>query len=235
MQRDKFFRIFWRLVQIVCVCRFALFWIGVIKSPFSEGEPEQGKPYCSEKVELIWSEISDYLVYGDHLAVLYDPKDVVQLYSLDGDPQYTYQFSFLKNGRAKLYTDGVNLIVEDKLKRNYYLFSEQGAFLNYIKDEQKKTALSDTFLSKTEARTAKDGCVYERRGASIYKTSAAGETKNVVSRPFFMVVFQGAATLICALICGFMLVVRQERQKSLKKRRTVQKNNSDPRRENGVL
>ena len=233
MQRDKFFWIFWRLVQIVCVCSFALFWISVIKSPFSEGDPEQGKPYCSEKVELIWSEISDYLVYGDHLAVLYDPKDVVQLYSLDGEPQYTYRFIYIK-GRNAIYMDGENLIVEDA-RRNYYLFSEQGAFLNYITDEQKKTALSDTFLSKTEARTAKDGCVYERRGASIYKTSAAGETKKVVSRPFFMVVFQGAATLICALICGFMLFVRQERQKRLKKRRTVQKNNSDTGRNNGVL
>ena len=233
MRRDKFFRIFWRSVIIVLACCLVSCWISD-KSPFSEGDPEQGKPYRAEKVGLIWSEISDYVVYGDHLAVLYDSKGVVQLYSLDGEPRCTYEFSFGNNGRAELFTNGVNLIVEDR-SHNYYLFSEQGAFLNYITDGHKNKWLSDTFLSKSEARTAKDGSVYERRGASIYKTSAAGESQKIVSRPFFMAIFQGPATGICVLICAVMLFVRSKMPKTIVVPANEAMNEWDPRRENGVL
>lgn len=206
MQKAVVSGVFWTLIKTACGLFFCLFWIAVIKWPFNEGKPEIGKPYYDEKVHLCWGEITDYLIYGDNLVLLYDDKRVIQFYSLNGAPLFSYNFLFQNNGSSELYTDGNHLIVEDH-RRNYYLFSAKGEFLEYITDKNRKEVFRDSFVSASEARTAGDGSIFILKGASIYKTTN-NETQIIVDRPFFMAIFQRGRTLIFAVAFAILLAIR---------------------------
>ena len=122
MKNAKSVNLFWKLLVVLFVCNICLFAVKLIRWPFNRGTPEIGNPSYREGAQLIWGEITDYLVYRDHLVLLYDEKRVVQFYSLSGEPEFSYDFKFQNNGGANLYTDGFNLFVED-YRHQYYLFS----------------------------------------------------------------------------------------------------------------
>ena len=206
MQRCKLRSFLSILIILAFVCCICLFWLKISKNPFRKGTPENGKPFYDETVHLYWGEVSDYLICGDKLILLYDEKNAVQFYTLNGDPLFSFEFSFRNNGQSHLHTNGNYLIVEDR-SHNYYLFSEDGAFKQYITDEKRKESLQKTFLSTAEERTSNDGSIYELKGASIYKTSPE-ETVKIVSRPFFMAIFQGPRTILLAFVFGLILFVR---------------------------
>lgn len=206
MNKTGLFAFFWPLIKVLVVCCFCLFWVGVIKWPFTKGNPELGRPFYDKEVHLYWGEISDYLIYSDKLVVLYDAKRAVQFYSLSGEPLFTYEFAFQNNGRSHLHADGISLIVEDH-RGNFYVFSSEGEFLEFISDKSRKDALSNSFLSLEEARTAKDGSICELRGSSIFLTTM-DKSQKIVSRPFFMAIYQGGRVLICAVFFAALLTIR---------------------------
>ena len=206
MNEGKASKVFWILVKCLLVCCFCLFWVRSVMWPFSKESPVVGKPLYNEKVHLTWGAISDYLICGDKLVLLYDDKRVVQFYNLNGEPLFSYTFAFQEKGRASLYTDRNDLIVED-YNRNYYLFSGEGVLLEYVTENKKKDEMIAGFLSSAEARSTEDGSIYKLSGASIYRINK-GVTKKIISRPFFMSIFQGARTIILSLFFAILLLVR---------------------------
>ena len=211
--------VLWTLIKVLLICSFCFSWIRVIRWPSLKEAPTVGSPLFHEKVHLIWGELSDYLICDDKLVLLYDDKRVVQFYSLNGDPLFSYSFAFQEKGSANLYTDGNDLIVED-YNRNYYWFSKEGVLRGYVTDKNRKDELNVSFLSSAEARIAEDGSIYQLRGASIYRIEKE-ETQIIISRPFFMSIFQGASTLLLTLLFTILLFVRDglncKQQRAVKK------------------
>ena len=199
-------KVIWRIVYISCACSFCLFWIGVMRAPWSQHNPYRGMPYYDDNIHILWGEISDYLVCGNCLVLLYDDKNTIQYYDLSGKPLFSYEFYFRNNGRSHLHTDGSKVFLEDRMG-NYYVFSNNGQFLEYITDELKKSSINNQIINKNEARKAKSGDVFELRGASIYNVSKDGIRK-VVSRPFWMAVFQGNRTLVYTIVLAAIIVAK---------------------------
>ena len=200
------------LFILLFIC-FSLFLIGVSRSPFLPKPAEEKEVLSSSKEHLYLGGITDYVVCNDRLFVLYGNKRGMQCYDLNGTFLYNYTFSYPQRGRPELHTDGAMVWVNSGLD-NYYGFSSDGfsVFYHCIYNERTIERLEARFLSQEDAKTTVDGGRVMMRVVSIWKVSADGSEEKIVSRPFWLIIYQEnrvfwAAWLLALFMCLCKLIL----------------------------
>ncbi len=198
-----------RLLVFICVI---LFLIGVSRSPFIPKPAEESEVVSSSKEFLYLGGITDYVVCNDRLFVLYGNKRGMQCYDLNGTFLYNYTFSYPLRGRPKLYTDGATVWVKSGIK-HYYGFSSDGFSVFYHRAYNAQTIerIEARVLPQEDTKTTADGDRIMMRGASIWKVSADGSEEKIVSRPFWLIIYQEnriciAAWLLFLFMCLYIAI-----------------------------
>lgn len=204
--QSKILNHFCASLNVLIVIGILLIVIGMSRSPFAPKPAEENDVISSSKESLCWGKISDYLICGDRLFVLYGDKRVMQCYDLNGAFLCSYTFGYAQRGRPELHTDGTKLWVEGG-PNNFFEFSSSGDFLtfyDYIEEKENLHAFSENFLSQEDAHTTEDGGYVTIRGASIWRVSADEREERIVSRPIWLVIYQKNCIFFITLILFFI-------------------------------
>ena len=207
MTRGWISKIIWYCIYVLAACSFCTFLLINLPSPVYRKFAETDQPFLYEKKHLYFGDLSDFAVCENTLLVLYDSKQALQCYDLEGNLLFSYSLRMSPSGRAVLYTDGTKYFLEDH-DHNYYVFSSDGRYIEYVTEENSKSNMQQSFLTKKASRTTVEGDYYQLKGASIYRAQMGKQAKEILHRPFWMVLFQGANLLVFTMILTGISVAR---------------------------
>ena len=153
-------------------------------------------PYSFNSLSQHLGEITDYAVCENVIYILFEHKNILDCYDLDGVYMHSFFVDLGGKGKAGLYVNNNRLYLKSR-KTTFYAF-EKGSFL-----ESYNVSTTDLYSEiqqlNGEKRTVGNN-KYLLRGASIYCENEEG-MKMVVSRPVWTTIFQGPGILIVGAIC----------------------------------
>lgn len=131
--------------------------------------------------DFLCTGISQIVSDGDNIYVLFGTYSVVQVYTHEGDYQYTISVYNHLNGRTEIATHENRLYIRDKID-NVYVF-RNGVLTNFI-DQNESAPITQT-LSFGASDSA-----YSIRSGSIWHLVEDYGAKCVVQRPAFLFIYQ---------------------------------------------
>ena len=197
---------FWVGVYALFATNFILLFISFQSDP--NNPSTRGKPFRFVEDRYYLCGITDYLVCKDKLYVLYEKRDVLKVYNITGEYQYSYCFPYFQNGRAELYSDGEIVVYEDR-EGDYYMFRPEARFDRFIEDEEKKTEIEERFLDNKSDKRTQNGDMYKITWTSIKKVSIDNQEAAVISWPFWMGIIVRDYTWYLAIILLVIIIVRE--------------------------
>ena len=168
-----------------------------------KGSVAKGKPFYFEDTPGYWSELTDFAVCDGYLYVLYELKSVLCCYGLDGTYLHSYGLSMSKKGQAHLYVKDNTLYLESR-EHGFYTF-EEGMFRGYF-----ELNVTEYYSYKEELKASSagyhesDGKQYVLKGASLWMVEG-DHTQEIIHRPGWLTVFQGARQFIVHMLCLILL------------------------------
>ena len=172
-------------------------------------DPGTGKPVLVEEDQEYFSWIDDFCVRDGYLYVYYGHglSGILKVYDTEGNFIRTYVTSL--RAEPNLYITDRCAVLGSEQAGGYYFFSE-GEFESFceVKGKEDGEKIRETFLKKTEGKKT-DSWEYEKKGISIVRRDAGGNTETVLQRPFYLYLVSGipmsAVYLVVAFACFFIL------------------------------
>lgn len=183
-------------ISIIC---FILGTISHIPPTKSKDKSQNIQPYCFWDSSIRWSAITDFAVCEDIIYVLFSGKGVMDCYSLDGEYLFSYAIDLGKKGKAELYLSDTLLFVKTKDFKMHVF--ENGVFVDTFDVPVSELALTLNSLITSKQHSGKT--LYKLDKSSICQETTNGLEK-IISRPGWMVVFQGS---ILSAIGGISFVL----------------------------
>ena len=159
--------------------------------------------------------VTDYLVCKDKLFMLWEKKDILKCYELTGTYLYSYSFPHIQKGASTLHTDGESVFLEDRV-HNYYVFSADSEFEEYIDGEEKKAKIKERFLDKKSEKIAQNGDSYQLPWNSVVRVSKTGAKETIISWPFWMGFFIKSCFWFITFLLMILIIIREGIKGNLK-------------------
>ena len=158
------------------------------------------QPYYFNKYSVRWGEITNHIVCGNVLYILYEGKETLDCYSIDGTYLHSYALVLGEKGTAELFAVNDVLHLKNR-ERRFYTFNA-GFFMDSYEIPTTELYAHIELLTNMQQQT-KDN-EFEMRGASLWRYTD-GISNEIVRRPGWMTIFQGSALLIVGPICFILL------------------------------
>ena len=188
------------LLLCVIVASFLLGAISHIPPMTIKGSVIQERPYRFYDPSVRWGEIRDFTVCEDILYVLFDSKEVLDCYSLDGTYLHSYYIELGRKGKAELFVCDSMLYLKSK-GFAFYTFRD-GIFVESYEVSPTELYAEITRLSGNKGDVGEG--TYMLRGSSIYK-NMQGTVEKIVHRPGWMVIFQGSYIMLIGSVSFVLL------------------------------
>ena len=202
---DKVIKTLTVIICVIFVLNIVLF-INAHYLPASiSNKAAEGMPYYFQDSQKYWSEITDVLACGDYIYVMYDSKEVLTCYDMDGNYLHSYAFDMIKNGRTHCYSMNGLLFVETK-GHDLYIF-DNGQFASYYPwDSGQVAALRPIESDSPNTHPENQSVRYELRKASVWRVGDGKQTE-VLHRSAWLMIFQGPMQIIIHIMCLLSLVL----------------------------
>ena len=185
--------VFLSLIILACI---VLGGISHCTPLFRHNTASSSTPYFFNSLSPHLGEITDYAVCENVIYILFEHKNILDCYGLDGSYMHSYFIDLGGKGKAELYVNNSRLFLKSR-KTTFYVF-EKGLFLESY--DISTTDLYSEIQRLNGEKRAIGNNKYLLRGASVYCENEEGMLI-VVSRPVWMTIFQGPGILIVGAIC----------------------------------
>ena len=211
--KDRILRI---ALIVLAINTITLLSNGRMSKRYQRNVPEDA-PYRFVNAYSGIREVTDFCVEGDFLYLLYGGAGYMKVYDLDGNYSHSFAYKASDSGMAKLYTDADVVCLESE-NHDVYTFSD-GEFVSFYEMHSEN---HPGYGSDGSERTDAKGFEYRKRWASIERVGPDGTVQTVVSRPFFLVLFEGLAPFVIQFLgIGFVFYCVLSERAAAKKRTTA--------------
>ena len=175
---------------VLCGAVFVLNIIGLIP-PLNLIASAVGQPKIVVRdSDLMCTSIAQVVSDDSSIYVLFGQYSIVQVYSKEGEYQYTISVYNHLNGETEIATLNGSLYVLDKVG-NVYIFRD-GSLSEFIDSTASLNVKQTIPFGKSDSN-------YLVQLGSIWFASATGEAYCAIQRPFWLSIYQGSTLWLCML------------------------------------
>ena len=152
-----------------------------------------------------WSDISDIVSCDGYLYVMFESKNVLAVYSLNGEYLHSYSFNMSKNGRSKLQTSDTFMYLESR-EHNLYAFKE-GMFSHYLdSNTEEYLQIQEEIFKGSNTNQLTKSVEYRLHGASVLREDEHG-SEVVIFRPAWLAIYQGSIQWVIHMFCILYFII----------------------------
>ena len=130
------------------------------------------------------------IVAENRLYLLFNTLNIVKVYDLQGNYQYTINFSNRRrNGLSSLCAQGDEMYYRDTWDKSEIYYFKDDQFVKMLTDDE-QSVLYDTAWQNGFRHEDDDGNTYYLSGVNIMKQMPDGTQTVLVARPFLLNLFQ---------------------------------------------
>ena len=149
-----------------------------------------GVPTIFRRDSEYWSEAEAPIVAENRLYLLFNTLNIVKVYDLQGNYQYTINFSNRRrNGLSSLCAQGDEMYYRDTWDKSEIYYFKDDQFVKMLTDDE-QSVLYDTAWQNGFRHNDDDGNTYYLSGVNIMKQTPDGTQMVLVARPFLLNLFQ---------------------------------------------
>lgn len=149
-----------------------------------------GVPTIFRRDSEYWSEAETPIVAENRLYLLFNTLNIVKVYDLQGNYQYTINFfNRRRNGLSSLCAQGDEMYYRDTWDKSEIYYFKDDQFVKMLTDDE-QSVLYDTAWQNGFRHDDDDGNTYYLSGVNIMKQTPDGTQTVLVARPFLLNLFQ---------------------------------------------
>lgn len=198
--------------KMALVALIVSFILGAISTTSFENwlHPMQnGVPNVFQQDREYWDEVDQPIVAGNRLYLLFRYLGIVKVYDLQGNYQYTVNFT---NERRKfgygIYAKGNEMYYPNALDNSIVYYFKDDQFVKILTDGERCNISLDSSCKRNDDD---DGNTYFLSGVNIMKQAPDGTQTVLIARPFLLNLFQTNGLLWAVRILAIVtLLVLQE-------------------------
>lgn len=194
------------LTVAIYISNFILFIVSHSVPLSLKGKATVKSPYFFEEDVAYMSKITEVASCGNCLYVLYDNKNILSCYNLQGKYICSYYFDMSRNGNSQLYYTDDTLYLEAR-GHNVYAF-QNGDFIAFYDSERDAQAIKEI---REQIDTTHDSYNniqenYVRKGTSILRILPDGQQKVVLSGPEWYIMFQNDTAFLVVNLVALVIL-----------------------------